>query len=290
MLVDGHPIDISHRQKVLYPEAGVTKGRIISYYKKIWPVIQPHLADRPISMLCAPDGISHATFYRKRVPSYFPDWISRVTIPLKKGGTQTQVMINTKADLIYVVDQACVALHPWLAKQHALSCPDKLVFDLDPGEGVDTTAVVTVAKRLNARLPVSYVMTTGGKGFHVVVPLVPTASFGAVRGYAKAIAHTLAREDPDLVTASSARAKRTGRVFVDYLRNGYGQTSIAPYAVRLKPQAGIATPLRWDELTSQMKPKQYTIKNILRRLSHLSDPWADIAEHAVSLETLQSSE
>lgn len=293
MKVGRREIEISNPDKVLFPDAGLTKSDLIEYYEKVADVLLPHLEDRPISMHRFPDGIDGDDFYQKSVPDYFPDWIRRETVQKEEGGSNEQVVVDDAATLVYLANQACITPHPWLSRVDDVRRPDRMVFDLDPSGGLDPfddfDVIRETARRLREVLEkvglVPFVMTSGSRGLHIVVPLRRGAGFDAVRAFAKDVCDLLSRRHPDELTIAHKKKDRGDRIFLDYLRNGYGQTSVAPYSVRARPGAPVATPLGWDELgKSDLDPGTYTTRNLFRRLSQRDDPWKGIGRRARSID------
>lgn len=289
MKIESPSVEVKNRDKVFFPVEKITKGNLIDYYEKIADLFLPFLKNRPLSLNRFPDGITAEGFYQKQVPDYFPDWMDTVEIEKKEGGTNTQIVCNNTATLIYLANQGTVSFHPWLSTTYDLQKPDKLVFDLDPPQG-DFEIVIKGAKNLRTLLDEklglnAFLMTTGSKGLHVVCPIKPENKFEYVRDFAKQAANFLAEKDPDTFTVETRKDQRKGRLFIDYLRNAYAQTSIPPYSVRAREGAPVATPLGWDELDKDgLHSQTYTIKNIFRRLSHKDDPWNSFNEKATKLE------
>lgn len=285
MKPESHNLTLSHLDKILFPESQITKQDLITYYTKISPLFLPHVKDRLIVMQRFPRDI-HEGFFQKEVPDYFPSLIKRATIPLKKGSVQTLLLINTESDLIYLANQSVITMHPWLSNYQNPYYPTKLVFDLDPSPESDIKqvrfAVREVKKMLEKYGLVTYLMTTGSRGYHVVAPIKPTHDFDTVHAFAKNIANTLAQQHPDDCTVTMSKSGRDGKVFIDYLRNAYGQTSVAPYCVRAQEGAPIATPLDWSELATTL-PQKYRIKNIFKRLARKQDPWKNFEKNAQEL-------
>lgn len=283
-----YSFEASRLDKVLFPEAGIDKEALIDYYVDVSGYMLPHLKNRPIAMHRFPDGIAGEGFFQKEVPDYFPAWIDRVSVERKEKGPIDMVIADKKATLAYLANQACIALHGWLGRRDHLDKPDKLVFDLDPPKG-DFELVMKAARILHRFLEeeakvTSFVMTTGSEGLHVVVPLRGEVGFDQVRQRAKSICDRLAEANPEELTTETRKDKRKGRLFLDYLRNAYGQHSVAPYSLRAIEGAPVATPLDWDELSGLERGSQtYTIKNIFRRLSQKGDPWKGMWRHAVKL-------
>jgi bifunctional non-homologous end joining protein LigD len=281
--VDGHEIALSNTAKVLFPQARLTKGELIGYYRRIAPIMLPHIAGRPLSFERYPDGIETNGFMQKNASDYFPSWIRRARLA-KEDGEVEHVVAEDAATLVYLANQACVTLHVGLARVERIHRPDRLVIDLDPSdEDFDKVKRAARAARrlLEATGLVSFVQTTGSRGLHVWVPLEPEASFDQVRGFAADLADRLVAQAPEELTTEQRKAKRGMRVFVDVARNAYGQTAVAPYSVRARAEAPVATPLDWAELDDPgLGPRRYTITNLFRRLGQKPDPWAEIGRHA----------
>lgn len=281
-------IEVANLDKVMFPDQGITQGDLVDYYRRIAETMLPYLEGRPLTMQRFPDGIDGEGFYQKEAPHYFPDWIRRVSIEVKEDGRQQpQVICDDVATLVYLVDQGCITFHVWLSRADKLHHPDRLIFDLDPPDD-DFEPVRSAAQSLHDVLEdiglVPFVMTTGSRGLHVVVPLDRSADFDTVRSFARDLAGVLTKKKPDSLTTEMRKAKRGDRLFLDYLRNSYGQNSVAPYAVRAKPGAPVATPLDWDELSDpDLHSQSYTLENVFRRLGQKEDPWKGMMRHARSL-------
>ena len=279
-------MNVSRPDKVLFPDAGITKGDLAAHYERVARPMLRHIKGRPISMQRFPDGIGKQGFFHKEVPDHFPDWVKRVKVR-KQGGTVTHVLACDANTLVYLVDQACITPHVWLSRSDELERPDRLVFDLDPSNG--SFAQVRAAARLLGELLDSiglapFAMTTGSRGLHVWVPLRRQAVFDEVRQFARDLARVMVERAPDELTLEARKQKRAGRILIDIMRNGYAQTAVPPYAVRPRPGAPVATPLRWRELSdASLAPDKFTVRNIGRRLSRIGDPWEDIARHARTL-------
>lgn len=284
--VEGREIGLSHTDKVLFPEAGLTKGDLITYYRRIAPMMLPHLAGRPLSLQRYPDGITADGFMQKNAADYFPSWIERAPLPKQNGEVQ-HVVARDAATLVYLANQAAVTLHIGLSRTDRIEQPDRLVIDLDPSDD-DLAKVKRAARQARQLLEavglVPFVQTTGSRGLHVWVPLERKESFDEVRAFAGEIAARLVAERPDELTTEQRKAARGDRVYVDVARNAYAQTVAAPYTVRARPAAPVATPLAWEELADRaLTPQRYTIVNLFRRLGRKPDPWRDIARHAQPL-------
>ncbi|MBD3333032.1 ATP-dependent DNA ligase [candidate division GN15 bacterium] len=283
--------EVSREDKVLYPHDQITKGDIIDYYRRVSEYMLPLIKDRPLTMHRYPDGIDSEDFFQKTVPDYFPDWIERTSVG--KNEKYTQVVAQREDDLAYLANQACLTVHMWLSRQDKPASPDRMVFDIDPPG--DHFSPVRKASRIildhcrRHNLPV-YCMLTGSRGVHLVIPLKRDSDFDTVRNVASDFADKLAEQHPDQLTTEQRKNKRGGRVYLDVSRNAYGQTTVAPYTLRAKPHAPVATPIDPDELTQQgMHSQRYTISNLFRRLSQRSDPWRRMYQSAVSITTVQKA-
>ncbi len=278
-------IRISRADKVLFPEAGLTKRDLAEYYLRVAPHLLRHGADRYVSLQRFPDGIDGDGFYQKDVPDYFPAWVPRETVR-KEGGELDQMWLKDAATLVYLADQACITPHVWLSRRDEPDRPDRMIFDFDP-PGDDFGPVVgaarTVCDLLDEVEATPFVMTTGSRGLHVVVPLRRETGFDEVRETARALAELAVSRSPDRLTLAQRKDRRDGKVFVDILRNAWAQTAVAPYAVRARPGAPVATPLSRDELgRSDLGPRKWTVENLFRRLGAKDDPWKGMGRHAVS--------
>jgi len=290
--VAGITVELSNTGKVLFPEdPEITKGDLVGYYREMAGRILPYLRDRPMVMARYPDGIRGQRIFQKNIPGYFPSWISRVEVE-KTGGELCQVICDKPATLVYLANQACIELHAFLSRASELERPDQLVFDLDPpgDDRFGDAAVLALGLRelLEDELGLTaYVKTTGGKGLHVHVPLRAVDGFDAVRSFAREASEVLAARNPDLLTTQQRRAGRGDRVYSDVMRNAYAQTVVAPYSVRARPGAHVATPLRWEELKDRdLTPGRFTLHSIGERLERLgtSDPWAGLGRHRYGLD------
>jgi bifunctional non-homologous end joining protein LigD len=286
----GITVELSHTGKVLFPGDGVTKGDLVAYYERTAGMMLPWLRDRPVAMRRYPDGITGPGIMQKNVPRYFPDWVTRAEVR-KQGGSLQQVICDKPATVVYLANQACIEVHAFLSRLDRIDDPDQLIFDLDPPDGDRFGDVRTVALLLRQLLEdelglATFVKTTGGKGLHVHVPLDATADFDAARGFTQEVAGVLAARNPGLATTEQRRDKRGTLIYLDVMRNSYAQLAVAPYSVRGRPGAPVATPLSWDELDDKLRPGQFTIKTVPDRVSGLSggaDPWAGMGSRAAGL-------
>jgi bifunctional non-homologous end joining protein LigD len=280
-------VRLTNPDRVLYPGQGLTKRDLAEYYEQIADWILPYLANRPLTLVRCPEGHTGQCFYQKHLTDAMPEAVHGVKIK-EKGKTEEYVMIKDAAGLVSLVQMGVLEMHPWPARNDNLERPDYLVFDLDPGEGVEWKSVVEGAKDLRKRLEAvgltTYLRTSGGKGLHVVVPIQRRNTWDELKQFAKSVADTMGREQPDRYLATMSKAKRRGRIYVDYLRNQRGATAIASYSSRARDGAPVATPLAWDELTARTRADMYNVTNLPKRLAKLShDPWENFFSPKQSL-------
>lgn len=281
-------IAVSNPDKLIYQKDAITKQQVIEYYVRIAKYMLPYLKDRPLSMQRFPDGIAQEGFYQKDAGEYFPDWIKTYAIKKEEGGKVHHVLVNDAATLAYIATQLCLVFHVWLSKIPKVDYPDRMIFDFDPS-GKDFNQVRFAALQFKKILEslglVPFVMTTGSRGLHVVVPLKAAENFDQVRAFARNLAQYMVDQDPAHLTLELRKDKRDGKIFVDYLRNGFAATGVCPYSLRARPGAPVATPLRWPEVARKsLKPDQWNIKNIFTRLKK-GDPWKNMHKYAKSLKT-----
>ncbi|MGC9344469.1 MAG: non-homologous end-joining DNA ligase, partial [Bacteroidales bacterium] len=248
-----------------------------------------HIKDRPLTLKRYPDGIDSDGFFQKKKSDYFPEWISSKNLKRKVGNKINMVTLNKKAGLVYLANQACIVLHPWLSKADKPAFPDKIIFDLDP-PGDDFGQVKDAAKKLREilteelDLPV-YLMSTGSSGLHVAVPIRRNMKFDEVKDFSRKVATLMADRYPEKYTVEIRKDKRKDRIFIDFLRNEYAQTSVAPYSLRAVKNAPVAAPLSWDELDDFKGPQSISLQNIFKRMGQKKDPWSDFRKDAKSLKT-----
>jgi bifunctional non-homologous end joining protein LigD len=282
VMAGGIGVELSNTGKVFYPGDGITKGDLIGYYRDMAGRMLPYLRDRPVTMARYPDGIAGPRIVQKNVPGHFPGWVTRTEVK-KEGGTLRHVLCDKPATLVYLANQACIEVHVFLSRTGRLDRPDQLVVDLDPpgsgGFGQARRCALWLRRLLGDELGLTcYVKTTGGHGLHVHVPLNRRQDFDDVRAFARDAALLLAGRHPDDLTVEQRKDKRGGRVYADIMRNAYAQTVVAPYAVRARPGAPVATPLHWDEVEDgRLAPDRFTIRTIAARLDRVDDPWAGMS-------------
>jgi bifunctional non-homologous end joining protein LigD len=282
----GVTVQLSHMDKVFFPDEDLRKGDLVDYYRMVAPRMLPYLRERPIVMARYPDGVSGDAILQKNVSRYFPDWIKRVDVErIGRGGTVSQVVCDRPETLIYLANQACIELHVLLSRVAALYQPDQLVFDLDPPAEEAFDGVRRVALDLRRLLEgdlglTTYVKTTGGKGLHVHVPLRGDEGFDPVRDFARAVAELMIRDAPDRLTLQQRVDQRGNRIYLDVQRNGYAQMAVAPYSVRARPAATVAAPLQWAEVEdAELNPRRFTMRTMGDRLATTQDPWAGMSRH-----------
>jgi bifunctional non-homologous end joining protein LigD len=280
-------IEITHAGKALFEEPTVTKLDLARHYASVAEAMLPHLRDRPLALEAFPQGIGRQGFFMKSVPGHFPDWIATAEIP-KRGGSLTQVLANDPATLVYLAGQNVVTPHVWLSRIGDLRQPDRLIIDLDPAPGIRFAEVRAAARATGERLRdaglATFAMVTGSRGVHVVAPLRPSASFGEVHRFARALAEALVAEDPRRLTLEWHRAERGRRIYLDVNRINYAQHVVAPYGVRARPRAPVAMPIEWDELSDpKLAPDRWTVRTAGKRLAGQGDAWAKLARHARKL-------
>lgn len=281
---------LSHPDRVLWPEAGLTKQGLLDHYAAVWERMKPYAIDRPLSLLRAPDGIGGSqVFFQKHRSPGMPDAIGEVKDPKDGEGL---IVIRDFDGLAALVQFGVVEVHLWGSTVAALETPDHMIFDLDPDKGVGWETVTEAAKEIRKRLTalglVPFLKTSGGKGLHVVVPLKPEAGWAAVKDFSHDFAGRLAGDFPDRYTASMSMKARPGRIFIDYLRNGRGATAVAPFSTRARGRAPVAVPIEWSELDLGVRADQFRVDNLLSRLDHQKkDPWAGFRKAAKLLPKLK---
>lgn len=266
-------VEISHPDKVLFPDKDIRKEEMIRYYDRIADKMLPFLKDRPLTLERFTEGADQDGFYQKQASDYFPDFIDRVTVKTKDGEIE-QVVCNNKKTLIYLANQDTITFHIWLSKTDKINRPDKVIFDLDPAEGA-FEKVKEAAKKIKSYYESKgkdcKLMTSGKSGIHVYYNKNRKEEFDNLREEVKSDAEEIVEQYPDLLTTKTRIKKRGGKIFLDYLRNSYGQTAVCPYSLRANQSAGVACPLEWDELSKIKSSDQYHINNILKRMAHKGD-------------------
>lgn len=282
-----HPLQVTHPDKLLFSEIGLTKKSLVQYYRRIAPILLPYLANRPLTFRQCPHGVDHESFIRKHIPTYFPGYVKRVDVARRDSSKPcvTMATADEEDDLTYFANQNVVELHITGAQIDNLECPDQIVFDLDPmDEDFERVRVAAFALKelLDSHRAPSFVKTSGRNGLHIHVPLTPKLTYEQIKPWVTAIGHQLCQRLPVITTEEHLRRKRGHKVYVGTLRNNYAQTVIAPYSVRALSNAAIATPIDWTELKRRrVQSQSWNIQNIFRRLANKQDPWREMRQYAI---------
>ncbi|HTM18981.1 MAG TPA: non-homologous end-joining DNA ligase, partial [Kofleriaceae bacterium] len=266
----------------LYPEQGLTKAQLIAYYAVVADWLLPHVARRPLTLVRCPEGRHKTCFYQKHVFPGVPEVLPRIEIA-EEEGSGIYMYAQDLAGIVALAQLGVLEIHPWGCHADKVERPDQIIFDIDPDPAVDWEVVAGTALLFRERLGdlglTSFVKTTGGKGLHVVAPIERRLGWDELKEFTRAIAEGLAAEQPRRYTTNMLKKERTGRLFLDYLRNARGSTAVAPYSTRAREHAPVATPITWEELAAGVRPGEFTIGSVPRRLADLeADPWADYAD------------
>ncbi len=277
---------ITHPEKVLFPDDGITKGDLAAYYEMIAPVMLPHIVRRPVTMERFPAGIAKKGFLQKDVSKGFPEWLQRVEVPKKDGVVHHPIVTDTRS-LLWLVNQNSITPHVWTSRAPDVYHPDICVFDLDPSvddAGMLRAAALAVRDLLDELGLPSWVKTSGSKGFHIAVPLDGKANMEEVARFAHQVGALLVRRDPKNLTQEFHKVDRGRRILVDTGRNGWSATHAAAYAVRAKPGAPVSAPCTWEELESgQAEPRTFTMRNMAARIEEVGDLWSGMRKRRRSL-------
>ena len=272
-------VAITHPEKILFPADGITKGELAAYYAAVAPAMLPHLRRRPVTMERFPNGIAEKGFIQKDVSKGFPEWLQRVEAP-KKGGTVHYPLANDRGSLQWLANQNAITLHVWPSRTPRIDRPDVCVWDLDPSRDepeVLRDAMLALRAVLEDLGHASWVKTSGSKGFHVLVPMKPRATFADASALADRVAAMLVEQRPDTLTQEFSKADRGERIFVDTARNRAGATFAAAYTVRAKPGAPVSAPCTWDEVAEgTVQPRTFTLRTMAERIAQVGDLWRDL--------------
>jgi bifunctional non-homologous end joining protein LigD len=269
---------LSHPDRVLYPERGVTKAQLALYYARVAPFMLPHLERRLLTLVRCPEGQAGECFFQKHPMPGLSPAVRRLRIR-ERTAVARHMFVDDSEGLMALVQQCSLEIHVWGSRIDRLEVPDQLVFDLDPDASVTWPALVQAARALREELlridlP-SFVKTTGGKGLHVVTPIAPRLPWDDAKAFSKAVVERLSHREPERYVATMSKAKRKGKIFLDYLRNSRGATAICPYSTRAGPDALVATPIAWDELDPRAPALSFDLSSVPERLAHgTRDPWA----------------
>lgn len=269
---------VSSPDRIVYPQLRITKQQVFDYYRDVAALMLPELRERPLSLVRCPGGVRGQCFFQKHHAATLGDSVRSVPIREKDGGSEDYVYVDDVAGLLELVQMNVLEFHPWGARIEDVEHPDRLVFDLDPGEGVDWATIRAAARELRARLQdaglESFLRLSGGKGLHLVVPVAPEADWTTAKAFCEAFARAMETQSPRRYVATATKAKRKGVIFIDWLRNGRGATSVTNWSLRARAEAGVAVPLAWSELGRTKSGNEYPLDRALRRAaSQRSDPW-----------------
>ena len=269
--VEGKTVRLTHLTKVMFPEDGITKAELLLYYQTVAPYLLPHIRGRPLTLKAFPNGIHERPYYRRRLASTAPDWLSRV--PMEDDDDAP--VIEDLADLLWVVNLDSIEIHPWLSRREALDEPDLLVFDLDPGPQMPFERLCEAAIVLREALLTLGVecvaKTSGANGLHVLIGIEPEIDFEAAHSWTIAVDRVLSQHRPDLFTMDYTRNRRTDRVLLDHNQIGFGRTTASIFSVRPYAGAPVSAPVTWKEVESGIEPQQFNIKNLPQRLEQIGD-------------------
>jgi bifunctional non-homologous end joining protein LigD len=279
---------ITHPDKVLFPDDGITKGELAGYYESIAPIMLPHLSRRPLTLERYPAGIGGKGFWQKDVSKGFPEWLERIEVP-KKDGVVHYPLVTDVRGLLWVANQNTITPHVWVSRVPKLFYPDVCVFDLDPPSDDDPDRLRTAALGLHDLLEElglpSWVKTSGSKGFHIVLSLDGKSQTDEVARFAHAVGTLLVKRSPEHLTQEFSKADRNGRILVDTGRNGYGATFAAAYAVRAKPGAPVSAPCTWAEIErGAVAPRTFSLRTMPDRIQKVGDLWKDMRTRRGGLE------
>ena len=256
-------VKISSRDRVIFPDSGQTKGQLADYYEAVAPIMLPFAARRPISLVRCPQGRAKKCFFQKHDSGAFGDAVHHVPIREKDGGTEDYLYIEDVRGLLQCVQMGTIEFHGWGSRSSDVEAPERMIFDLDPDEGLDFDDVKSAARDIRDRLAdlglTSFAMLSGGKGVHVVVPLTPGHGWDAHKDFSRRFAEALSLAEPERFTAEMSKAKRKGKIFIDWLRNQRGATAVLPYSARARSGAPVAVPIAWNELKAMHDAKPFTI-------------------------------
>jgi bifunctional non-homologous end joining protein LigD len=280
-------VRLTHPDKVLYPGDEITKAQLAGYYSVVAEWILPHVLHRPMVLVRCPQGYTGHCFYQKQMVKGMPEVLGRIAIKEKRK-TLEYAVVEDLEGLLSLVQMNTLEMHVWGSRIDNVERPDRLVFDLDPDPSVPWKRVVESARQLRELFAdlglATFLKTTGGKGLHLVLPVERRMDWDEVKSACEAIARSVAGADPSRYTTNMSKAARTGKIFLDYLRNARGATSVAAYSTRAKPGAPVSTPISWEELSSITSAAQFTVENVPDRLARLKrDPWHDLATTKQSL-------
>jgi len=274
---DDSDVKFTHVERVVFPDAGLTKGDVLEYYAKVSDKLLPHLRDRPITLERMPEGIAGQHFWQKNTPAYYPKWIPRVKLPTEKGTKVDYTLVNDLRTLLYLVNQNAITFHTWFSRVKKPDVPDFVLFDIDPHQSTFPNAVkvaTTLHEILDDEGVENFVKTSGKSGLHVLIPWnSKSGGFDKARGYAAGIAQRVADALPKIATTERSISARGSRVYVDAMQNAKGKHAVPPYVLGATPTATASMLLKWSDLTPKLSPKQFDMKTALQRIARMkTDP------------------
>jgi bifunctional non-homologous end joining protein LigD len=279
-------VRLTHPDRVLFPGQGITKRELADYYAAVAERMLPHVRGRPLTLVRCPEGQETECFYQRRAAKGTPAALRRVTVPVE-GEDETYLVADTLAALVSLVQIGVLEVHVWGARRDRLDRPDRLILDLDPAPGIGWAEVVEGAREVRDRLAEaglkSWVKTTGGKGLHVVAPIRRYPTWEEVRDFSLKLAEAMVRDAPDRYLTSASKEEREGRIYVDYVRNSWSASAVAPYSTRARAGAPVSFPLSWDELGADTTPDRFTVRTVPQLVRARPDPWRELNEFKQAL-------
>ena len=276
-------VKLTNLKKLFWPADGYTKGDLVAYYERVAPLLLPYLRDRPLVLTRYPDGIAGKSFFQKNAPEFTPEWMTT-----RRVEDTEYFVCNQLEELLYVVNSGNIPLHLWSARYETIDSPDWSILDLDP-KGAPFEHVVRVARHIHALLDEvgvrHFVKTSGQDGLHVLIPLGAELSHEASTLFAEVIARVVAHDLSDIATVARALSQRGGKVYVDFLQNGFGKTIAGAFSVRPRPGAPVSTPLGWKEISAKLDPSRFTIRTVPERMKEAADPMLDVLGPGVDVES-----
>lgn len=274
-------VRLTHPDRVLYPEQGITKRDLAEYYAAVADRMLPQVRGRPLTLVRCPAGEAKECFFQRRAGPGTPKELGRVSVPVE-GEEESYMTADTARALLSLVQLGVLEMHVWGSRRDRLDRPDRMIHDLDPAHGVPWEEVVDAARRIRELLAEvgleSWVKTSGGKGLHVVTPLARRHPWEEVREFSLRVAEAMVREDPDRYLTSASIEEREEKIYIDYVRNSWSASAVAPYSTRSRPGAPVSLPLEWDELGPDAMPGAFTVRTVPDRLAtQRRDPWAGLA-------------
>jgi bifunctional non-homologous end joining protein LigD len=279
---------ITHAERVIDAQSGVTKGDLVAFYEQVAELMLPHLKGRPVALVRAPEGVGGELFFQKHAQQTELPGVTRLDPSLDRAHAHDALLqIDTARGLLTAAQMNVIELHTWNATSKAIDKPDRMTFDLDPGDGVPWSRMQEAALLVQTLLTElglpAFLKTSGGKGLHLLVPIKRHYGWDAVKGFSQAIVQHLAATIPDRFVAKSGPRNRAGKIFVDYLRNGFGATTVSAWSARARPGLGVSVPIAWDELAALTSASQWTVRNIADRIPTGNRPWTEFERSAAAL-------